>query len=85
MNNTQFLKFYTQNFKKRKLFLKEYKEILQVHGFYVDNVNSNIFFDLIIDFSILDKEQIKNEVISRLKEKYPKYNCNVVLDLDITD
>ena len=65
--------------------VKQYKEILQVHGFYVDNVNSNIFFDLIIDFSILDKEQIKNEVILKLKEKYPNYNCNVVLDLDITD
>ena len=64
--------------------IKNYKEILQVHGFYVDKEN-NIFFDLIIDFKADNTEKIKNEIIERLKEKYPNYNCNVIIDLDITD
>ena len=65
--------------------VKNYKEVLQLHGFYVDKKNSNIFFDLIIDFSAENKEQIKDEIISKIKEKYPEYNYNVILDSDITD
>lgn len=64
--------------------IKNYKEILQVHGFYVDK-EKNIFFDLIIDFKAEDKEKIKNEIATKLKEKYPSYKCNVIIDLDITD
>ena len=65
--------------------VKNYKDILQVHGFYVDKAKSNVFFDLIIDFSAKDKEKIEEEVVAQLKEKFPEYNYNVILDSDITD
>ena len=65
--------------------IKNYKEILQLHGFYIDKKTSNVFFDLIIDFSSKNKEKIKDEIISKIKEKYPEYNYNVILDSDITD
>lgn len=65
--------------------VKDYKEILEIHGFYVDNKNSNVFFDLIMDFATQNKEKLRDEVISKIKEKYPKYNYNVILDSDITD
>ena len=64
--------------------IKEYPSVLQIHGFYVDKEN-NIYFDLIIDFDERDREQIKNEISQRLKEKYPEYNYNIILDSDITD
>lgn len=67
-----------------KNIIKEYKEVLQFHGFYVDKSN-NIFFDLIIDFKAKNKEKIKQEIISRINEKFPEYNCNIIIDLDITD
>ena len=65
--------------------LKDYKSVLQVHGFYVDKAKSNVYFDLIIDFQEEHKEQIKDEIVKRLKEKYKEYNYNVIMDLDITD
>lgn len=64
--------------------IKDFKDVLQVHGFYVDKQN-NVFFDLIIDFNAEDKEKIKDDIVAKLKEKYPDYNYNVILDLDITD
>ena len=70
--------------KELNTILKDYKEIIQVHGFYVDKSN-NIFFDLIFDFKAENREEITNEVKTRLIEKYPNYNCNVIIDLDITD
>ena len=61
-----------------------YKEILQIHGFYVDK-SQNVFFDLIIDFKAEDREKIKQEIISKLQSKYPEYSFNIIVDLDITD
>lgn len=71
---------------KRELgkILKDYKNVLQVHGFYVDK-KDNIYFDLIIDFEEDNREQIKNEIVDKLKQRYPKYNYNVIIDSDITD
>jgi len=65
--------------------IKEYKEIIQIHGFYVDKEKSNVFFDLIIDFEAKDKKKIEAEIISKLKDKFPEYNYNIILDPDITD
>ena len=63
----------------------EYPEILQIHGFYVDKAKSNVFFDLIIDFEAKDKNRIENDIVTKLKEKFPEYNYNVIIDPDITD
>lgn len=64
--------------------IKDYPSVLQLHGFYVDKKN-NVYFDLIIDFDAKDREKIKNEIVQKLKEKYPKYSYNVIIDSDITD
>ena len=63
----------------------EYKEVLQIHGFYVDKEKSNVFFDLIIDFEAKDKSKIENEITQKMKERFPDYNYNIILDPDITD
>ncbi|MBR1718274.1 MAG: cation transporter [Bacilli bacterium] len=65
--------------------VKKYKTIIQVHGFYVDETNSFISFDLIFDFSEKNQEEIKNDLIKSLKSKYPEYNYYVVLDTDFSD
>ncbi|MBQ9266933.1 MAG: cation transporter [Clostridia bacterium] len=64
--------------------LKEYENVLQVHGFYVDKEN-NVYFDLIIDFKVEDRAEMRNEIVAKLKEKYPAYHYNVIIDSDITD
>lgn len=65
--------------------VNNYKELKQIHGFYVDEKNSNIYFDLIIDFDCPNPEEVKNEVIHKLESKYPKYKFNVILDADFSD
>ena len=37
--------------------VKDYSEILQIHGFYVDKNKSNVYFDVIIDFEAENKEK----------------------------
>ena len=65
--------------------IRNYSEILQMHGFYVDEESKTISFDLIIDFKAESKEKIKEEVVNKIKEKYPEYNYFVILDTDISD
>ena len=65
--------------------IKEHKEILQMHGFYVDEEQKTISFDIIIDFKEKDKEKVKQSVLEEIKEKYPEYNYFVILDSDYSD
>ena len=65
--------------------IKDYNSVLQLHGFYVDKIKKNVYFDLIIDFEEKNKEQVKDEIIKKIKEEYSEYNYNVILDYDISD
>lgn len=65
--------------------LKEYQYIKQLHGFYIDYNNNDIYFDLIIDFDCNNKVDIKDIIITKMKIKYPKFNYNVIIDDDISD
>jgi len=65
--------------------IKDYQSVIQVHGFYVDKSKNNVYFDLILDFEEKNKEQVKEEIVSKLKEKFGKYHYHVILDSDISD
>lgn len=65
--------------------IAEYKEVIQLHGFFVDTEMKKINFDIIIDFSAEDPNKTKDEIIERIKEKYPEYKYYVVIDSDLTD
>ena len=63
---------------------REDPQILQVHGFYVDEKTSTVYFDMIVEFAA-DGEAIRDKVVGALKEKHPTYTYNVVIDTDYED
>lgn len=65
--------------------IKDYEYIIQMHGFYVDEEDKAISFDLIFDFDELEPEKKMEEIVKKLKNKYPEYNFNIILDTDISD
>ena len=65
--------------------VKEFTSINQIHGFYVDVETNTVTFDLIIDFKEEKPEEVKNELIRRIKEKHPNYQYYVILDDDFAD
>lgn len=65
--------------------LKNYHEILQLHGFYLDEEQKNISFDIIVDFGVKNSNQIKSEIIDKMKEKYSDYNYSIVIDNEFCD
>ncbi len=56
-------------------------EILQVHGFYVDADTSHVDFDLVVDFDH-DADGLREHIVDEMKEAYPNYTYNVIVDLD---
>ena len=65
--------------------LKDYKEIINLHGFYVNEQINRVSFDLIFDFKCNRQEEIKKEIKEKLKQKYPNYRSHVLIDTDVSD
>ncbi len=63
--------------------IKDYKEVLELHGLYV--YDKKITFDLIISFDAKSRTQIKDEVLTKLQEDYPDYKIYCNIDSDYTD
>lgn len=59
--------------------------ILQVHGFYVDESAKQARFDIIISWDAPNRRGIYDDVLARLREKFPEYTFNAILDSDISD
>ena len=57
---------------------------LQMHGFYLDDINKVIRFDVVLSFDITHAEGIR--ILSEeIKAKFPDYEPLIVADIDITD
>lgn len=64
--------------------LKEFSDILQMHGFYVDEQRHEVLFDMVIAFGAKPQE-IRKNVIQKLAEMYPDYRFDIHLDVDTSD
>ncbi|MDP9859257.1 cation diffusion facilitator family transporter [Olsenella profusa DSM 13989] len=58
--------------------------VLEVHGFYVDEEAKSIRFDLVVSFDAPDREEVIDKVRGILKRRYPNYTFQVALDSDIS-
>jgi len=59
-------------------------EILQVHGFYLDEAQKSATFDLVIDFKA-DRTAVQQRVQEEISRRYPDYRFVSVLDSDYSD
>ena len=63
--------------------LGNYPHILQMHGFYAGQ--SQIRFDLIIDFNTRNRQQEYSEILEACRKAYPSYDVQITLDADVSD
>lgn len=65
--------------------IKKYEDIKEIHGFFVDTKEKTISFDLLFEFSAQNLQEERDEIIKKLKEKYPDYTSNIIIDFDFSD
>ena len=70
--------------KKVESLVENRTEILQMHGFYAEVEEKTVMFDLIVDFSA-EADKVRQELEGELKEVYPEYQFDIVLDSDYSD
>ena len=63
----------------------EHEDILQMHGFYVDEEKKQMRFDLIVSFDSPDMRSMFDHVVTDVKEAFPDYDIRVQFDIDISD
>ena len=59
--------------------------ILQMHGFYFDEEDKNISFDIIIDFKVENREELYRHIYDEVQKKYNDYKLDIALDIDVSD
>ena len=68
---------------RRHVMSHEY--ILQIHGFYLDEVKKTIHFDIIIDFAAPDPRGLYDHILTETQEAYPDHKVSITLDTDVSD
>lgn len=65
--------------------LKKYPNIVELHGFYVDEKEMFVNFDLVFSFDETDRHGVSRQIEREMKEKFPKYNFMALEDVDFSD
>ena len=64
--------------------ISQYKTVLQLHGFYYDDVKNNIHFDLVISFDDENPDKTLSEIKKIVEDKYPDVTFLVHYDQDFS-
>lgn len=59
--------------------------VLQMHGFYANEADQVMHFDVIISFSVEDREALHAHIIEDVKRRYPGWAITTNLDVDLSD
>ena len=62
----------------------QYEEVLEVHGFIVNEDAKIATFDIIVDFDA-DREKVKKEILEKIKSRHPEFDYYIIDDYDISD
>ncbi len=62
----------------------EHEHVLQMHGFYVDTEKKAIRFDIVLDFA-RERSAVYDHIASEIREKYPDYTFQIIMDTDFSD
>lgn len=65
--------------------IKDYPQILELHGFYIEKEKNLVKFDLVFSYDEKKPYEIINMVVAKLKDEYQDYTFYVALDNDISD
>ena len=68
---------------RRIVFTHDY--IIQMHGFYWNDEEKVMRFDIVIDYSAPGRQEEYEHILNEIRENFPDLNVHITLDGDISD
>lgn len=62
-----------------------FKGISEVHGFYLDEKQKILAFDIVVDFSVKERKALYKKVYKRIQKLFPDYDLDITSDIYICD
>ncbi len=59
--------------------------IIGYHGFYLNEAEKRIRFDLVVSFNAGDRRALFNEIMGEIQEQYPGYSIQAAMDTDFSE
>ena len=63
--------------------VRQHDGVLQIHGFFADTEKKQIVFDVILDFSLSDRNAVLSEIRKDVEKEFPEWSISVTMDVDI--
>ncbi|MBO5994669.1 MAG: cation transporter [Firmicutes bacterium] len=59
--------------------------VIQAHGFFMDQVEKTMRFDIVVSFDAKDRKQVYMDVLESLQKEFPDYTFQIAMDIDFSD
>lgn len=59
--------------------------VLQMHGFYLDEKERSLHFDVVLDFALPDRAELYRQIVDEVRAAHPDLAVSVTLDADVAD
>ena len=60
-------------------------DVLQTHGFYLDQAEKTLRFDFVVSFDAKDRKQVYRDVYENVQKAYPDYKLQIAMDTDFSE
>ncbi|GHV29784.1 cation diffusion facilitator transporter [Clostridia bacterium] len=61
-----------------------FDKVLNIHAFGIDGKAKVMYFDIVLDFEIVDEKWLKRDIEKALKSKFPTYDIMIHVDREYT-
>ncbi len=62
-----------------------HEHVRQIHGFYLDQDEKTMRFDVVISFIAGDRREVYTEVVADVQQVFPDYQLQVAMDMDFAE
>ncbi len=62
---------------------RRHEGVLQIHGFFLDEEQKRMGFDLVLDYELKDRRRAFREICAEVREAFPDYEVQITMDIDV--
>ena len=65
--------------------VRETEGALEMHGFYIDNVDKTMNFEVMLQYGTRSRESLHDELLQKLQKKFPEYHIHIRVEPDFRE